>query len=165
MTGWRPSSSAENFASDGCCEMIFEQGRYAYDRPYRGFTALPEHFFPVIGNIEEDGEEFDCAVFIATLLEGVKYWVSNVERKHTSFSLQTATDRFYPDFICKLEDGRVLAVEYKNSRDYDLPDTPGVRSLSFYKSIRKNFLNYFGNYGIFNTLILLGCLAFAKRIK
>ena len=120
---------SENFASDGCCEMIFEQGRYAYDRPYRGFTELPKHFFPVIGNLGEDGEEFDCAVFLATQLEGVKYWVRNVHLKHTSFSLQTATDRFYPDFVCKLEDGRILAIEYKNSRDYDLPDNEEKRRL------------------------------------
>lgn len=121
--------NSENFASDGCCEMIFEQVRYAYDRPYRGFTELPKHFFPVIGNLGEDGEEFDCAIFIATRLDGVKYWVRNVERKHTSFSLQTATDRFYPDFICKLEDGRILVVEYKNSKDYDLPDNEEKRRL------------------------------------
>ncbi len=120
---------SENFASDGCCEMIFESGRYAYDRPYRGFADLPKHFFPVIGNLGEDGEEFDCAVFLATQLEGVKYWVRNVERKQTSYSLQTATDRFYPDFICKLEDGRILVVEYKNSRDWELPDCQSDRRL------------------------------------
>jgi type III restriction enzyme len=76
-----------------------------------------------------EGEEFDCAVFLATELEGVQYWVRNVERKPTSFSLQTATDRFYPDFICKLEDGRILVVEYKNSKDYDLPDNEEKRRL------------------------------------
>jgi len=32
-----------------------------------------------------------------------------------SFFLQKASDRFYPDFICKLEDGRILAVEYKGA--------------------------------------------------
>ena len=53
----------------------------------------------------------------------------NVERKPSSFSLQTATDRFYPDFICKLDDGRVLAVEYKNSRDWELPDSIEKRRL------------------------------------
>jgi type III restriction enzyme len=89
----------EVFASDGCCEMIFKYGRYAYDRPYRGFVELPKHFFPEIGNLGAEGEEFDCAVFLSTELEGVTYWVRNVERKPTSFSLQTATDRFYPDFI------------------------------------------------------------------
>jgi len=55
--------------------------------------------------------------------------VRNVERKPSSFSLQTATDRFYPEFICKLDDGRILAVEYKNSRDYDLPDNEEKRRL------------------------------------
>jgi len=119
----------EAFASDGCCEMVFKQGRYAYDRPYRGFVELPKHFFPEIGNLGAEGEEFDCAVFLSTELEGVTFWVRNVERKPTSFSLQTATDRFYPDFICKLEDGRILVVEYKNRRDYDLPDSNEKRRL------------------------------------
>lgn len=121
--------NSEVFASDGCCEMVFEQGRYAYDRPYRGFIDLPKHFFPEIGNLGAEGEEFDCAVFLATELEGVKYWVRNVERKPTSFSLQTATDRFYPDFICKLEDERILTVEYKNGRDWELPDSKEKRRL------------------------------------
>lgn len=119
----------EHFVSDGCCEMVFENGRYAYDWAYRGFTDLPKHFFPEIGNLKPDGEEFDCAVFIATQLEGVKYWVRNVERKPTSFSLQTATDRFYPDFIVALEDGRILVIEYKNNRDWDLPDNDEKRRL------------------------------------
>lgn len=128
----------EHFASDGHCEMIFEQGRYAYDRLYCGFTELPKHFFPDIGNLGAEGEEFDCAVFLATELEGVKYWVRNVERKTTSFSLQTSTDRFYPDFICKLEDGRILVVEYKNSRDWDLPDNDEKRKLGALWELRSN---------------------------
>lgn len=119
----------EDFASDGRCEMVFEKGRYAYDRPYRGFVDLPKHFFPEIGNLDAGGEQFDCALFLATQLEGVKYWVRNVERKPTSFSLQTSTDRFYPDFICKMEDGRTLVVEYKNSKDWDLPDSDEKRRL------------------------------------
>ncbi len=119
------------FASDGRsdCELVFQQGRYAYDRIYQGFTELPKHFFPQIGNLGADGEEFECAVFLATQLEGVKYWVRNVERKPTSFSLQTASDRFYPDFLCLMEDGRVLVVEYKNARDWDLPDNKEKREL------------------------------------
>ncbi len=119
----------ERFTSDGRCEMVFEQGRYAYDWPYAGFTKLPKHFFPEIGNLHAAGEEFECAVFLATELEGVRNWVRNVERKPTSFSLQTATDRFYPDFLCLLEDGRILVVEYKNERDWDLPDNIEKRQL------------------------------------
>ena len=118
-----------DFTADGRCEMVFQQGRYAFDSPYAGFTDLPRHFFPQIGNLRPDGEEFECAVFLATQLEGVNYWLRNVERKPTSFSLQTATDRFYPDFLCQMEDGRVLVVEYKNTRDWDLPENIEKRQL------------------------------------
>lgn len=119
----------DQFASDGRCEMVFEQGRYEYDRAYSGFVQLPKHFFPQIGNLDAKGEQFECAVFLATQLEHVKCWVRNVERKHTSFSLQTSTDRFYPDFICLLEDGRILVVEYKNTKDWEIPDNEEKRML------------------------------------
>jgi len=46
-----------------------------------------------------------------------------------SFSPQTATDRFSPDFLCPLEGGRILAVAYKNTRDGDLPDNIEKRRL------------------------------------
>ena len=68
-------------------------------------------------------------MFLATQLAGVKYWVRNVERKPTAFSLQTATDRFYPDFVCRLDDDRTLVVEYKNSRDWELADNKEKREL------------------------------------
>jgi type III restriction enzyme len=117
------------FASDGRCEMVFQHGRYAYDWTYNGFRELPKHFFPQIGNLRPEGEEFECAVFLATQLESVEYWVRNVDRKPTSFSLQTGTDRFYPDFVCRLRDGRNLVVEYKNIKDWDLPDNEEKRIL------------------------------------
>ena len=44
---------------------------------------------------------------------GVKYWTRNVARHAKSFSLPTSTDKFYPDFIALMEDGRLLVVEYK----------------------------------------------------
>jgi type III restriction enzyme len=112
--------------------VIFQQGRYAYNFPYVGFTQLPKHFFSTIGDLKAEGEEFDCALFIATQLEGVKYWVRNVERKTGAFSLQTATDRFYPDFVVQLDEkhaNRVLAIEYKNARDWRNDDSREKRSL------------------------------------
>jgi type III restriction enzyme len=90
---------------------------------------VPKHFFPQIGNLKGDGDEFECALFLATQLGGVKFWVRNVECKKTSFSLQTGSDRFYPDFLCMLENGKILAVEYKNSRDWDLPENREKRQL------------------------------------
>ncbi len=128
----------DNFSTTNELPVVFENGRYAYDYAYAGFTALPKHFFPVIGNLKDTGEEFTCALFLATGLEGVKYWVRNIERKPGSFSLQTGTDRFYPDFICQMEDGRILAVEYKNERDWDLPDNKEKREVGELWARRSN---------------------------
>jgi type III restriction enzyme len=45
----------------------------------------------------------------------------NLERrKDTSFWLQTASDRFYPDFLALLEDGRILTLEYKGEHLYKI---------------------------------------------
>ena len=57
-------------------------------------------------------EEFQCAQFIDGLPE-VAFWVRNLVRKSSSFRLQTSKDWFYPDFLCKFVDERVLAIEYK----------------------------------------------------
>lgn len=103
--------------------VLLEPGRYAYDTPYTGFVALRRHFFPVIGNLKSTGEEFECAEFIANQLPGVDWWVRNVERKQTSFWLQTASDRFYPDFLVQMTDGPLLAVEYKGAHIADHRDS------------------------------------------
>ncbi|MFQ3583149.1 MAG: restriction endonuclease subunit R [Chloracidobacterium sp.] len=108
-------NNEEKFALRDEHSITLEQGRYAYDYPYTGLMPLKRHFFPVIGNLKSSGEEFECAEFIANHLEGVSWWVRNVERKPTSFWLQTATDRFYPDFIVQMKDGPLLAVEYKGA--------------------------------------------------
>lgn len=101
------------FETSGDKALVLKQGRYAYDTPYTGLIPLKRHFFPVIGNLKDRGEEFDCAEYIANQLPGVAWWIRNVERKTTSFSLQTASDRFYPDFLIGLENGGIVAVEYK----------------------------------------------------
>lgn len=103
--------------------IVLEQGRYAYDYPYTGLIPLKRHFFPVIGNLKSSGEEFECAEFIAHHLEGVAWWVRNVERKPTSFWLQTASDRFYPDFLVQMENGLLLAIEYKGAHISDNSDS------------------------------------------
>jgi type III restriction enzyme len=95
--------------------ITFELGRYGYDVPYTGLLPLKRHFFPVIGNLKGTGEEFNCAEYIANQLEGVDWWVRNVERKPHSFWLQTASDKFYPDFIIKMQNGLTLVVEYKGA--------------------------------------------------
>jgi type III restriction enzyme len=93
----------------------FSEGRYAYDDPYSGFFQFRKHFFGVIGNLKSRGEEFDCAVYLDQMPQ-VDYWVRNVEKKPGSFWLPTSRYRFYPDFVVKLKDGRILVVEYKGSK-------------------------------------------------
>jgi type III restriction enzyme len=103
--------------------IVFEQGRYAYDFPYTGIMKLKRHFFPVIGNLKNSGEELECAELIANQLDNVEWWVRNVEKKVSSFWLQTASDRFYPDFIVRLTNGVTLAIEYKGLHIADTRDS------------------------------------------
>jgi len=90
----------------------FDPLRYPYNRPYQGNYQWKKHYYPQVGDLKAKGEEFECAQYIDTLDE-VAYWVRNPDRSSKAFSLQTATDRFYPDFVCALKDGRYLVVEYK----------------------------------------------------
>ena len=103
--------------------IVFEQGRYAYDFSYAGVFRLKKHFFPAIGNLKSTGEEFDCAQEIANHLPNVEWWVRNVERKPSSFWLQTSSDRFYPDFVLGLYGGIIVAVEYKGAHIADSRDS------------------------------------------
>ncbi|MDE2257182.1 MAG: DEAD/DEAH box helicase family protein [Xanthomonadaceae bacterium] len=101
--------------ADGGLQRVFASGHYAWDWQYNGFMALKRHFFPQIGNLKPEGEEFDCAQFIANEMEGVRDWIRNVERKPSSFSLPTSSDRFYPDFLIRLQNGGIIAAEYKGA--------------------------------------------------
>lgn len=79
------------------------------------FVTLKRHLFSQIGNFKPDGEEFDCAQFIANEMDGVCDWIRNVERKPSSFSLPTSSDRFYPDFLIRMANGGIIATEYKGA--------------------------------------------------
>lgn len=59
-------------------------------------------------------EEFQCAQFLDDHAQ-VEYWVRNLARKPGSFRLLTPEGWFYPDFVVRLKDGRILAVEYKGA--------------------------------------------------
>jgi len=108
----------------------FHPDRYPARPPfYSGRYRFQKHYYPMIHDLREkraDGtpaEEFVCARAIDTN-PAVKHWVRNVEREERfSFWLPTATDYFYPDFVCELNDGRVLVVEYKGAHLLHDPDT------------------------------------------
>ncbi len=92
--------------------LVFDEQKYSYNQPYRGGTTFNKHLFRVIGDLSAKGDEFDCAVHIDRMPE-TRAWVRNTSKQPHSFWLQTASDKFYPDFLVLLQDGRYLAVEFK----------------------------------------------------
>ncbi len=111
---------------------------------YEGSFQFQKHYFgPKPGELRERtpigelAEEFKCAQFIDGLPE-VKFWVRNLPRKSTSFRLLTSKDWFYPDFICQLTDGRVLAVEYKGGHLYSASDAEDKRAVGAIWASRSN---------------------------
>lgn len=100
----------------------YDRLRYPYNRPYQGNYKFNKHYYFPVGDLKATGEEFECARFLDTLDE-VDCWVRNPVRSSLAFSLQTSTDRFYPDFVCKLKDGRYLVVEYKGEGYMTMDDS------------------------------------------
>lgn len=124
-----PEASVEVSFDDA---FAFMDGMYFDQRRYRGRWKPRKHFLgaehvPAFDGAE-DGEEFQCAQAIDSL-PGLKYWLRNVARHPNSFWLPTATDRFYPDFVALLEDGRLLVIEYKGAHIADGPDTAEKRTI------------------------------------
>ena len=79
-----------------------------------------KHFHGRIGDFDSK-EEFDCAVQLDMLAQAgrIRFWVRNlVNRGGGSFFLQKASGRFYPDFVCALNDGKILVVEYKGAHGW-----------------------------------------------
>lgn len=63
-------------------------------------------------------------------LPGIKYWVRNLDSgQNAAFWRPTSTDRFYPDFVALLEDGRLLVAEYKGGLTAQTKDTEEKRTI------------------------------------
>ena len=107
----------------------FDPNGYPYNTHYTGHYQFQKHYYQHVGDLKADGEEFQCAQFIDRLPQ-VKFWVRNLERKPLhSFWLQTTTDKFYPDFVCFLIDGRYLIVEYKGVHLWSADDAREKREI------------------------------------
>ncbi len=110
----------------------FQSEMYQDQRRYRGRWKPQKHFsgpnhVPAFDGAD-DGEEVGCAQTLDRL-SGVKYWIRNVARHPESFWLPTATDKFYPDFVARLNDGRLLVVEYKGAHIAAGADTAEKRAI------------------------------------
>ena len=122
VEGGRLEVSAEHAVS-------FERRRYAPHWLCPDADMLNKHLFPgEVGELKGGGEEWNCACFLNSMPE-VKVWVRNLEKRDNSFWLQTSSDKFYPDFVCRLTDGRIMAVEYKGSDRWGNPDSTEKRNL------------------------------------
>lgn len=124
-----PDASVTVSFDDG---FAFTHGMYRDQRRYRGHWKPTRHFLgpdnvPAFDGID-DGEEVRCAQIIDSLPQ-VAYWIRNVARHPQSFWLPTATDKFYPDFVARLADGRLLVVEYKGSHLVEGSDTAEKRTI------------------------------------
>lgn len=98
----------------------FHPDRYPARPPYySGSVRFKKHYYPLIHDLRDGGEEWECAVAIEAL-RNVKYWVRNIPQDRVnSFWLPTSSDYFYPDFVCELTDGRLFVVEYKGGDRLD----------------------------------------------
>lgn len=125
-------------AQNACGDFLFGEGRdarvrvgseyqfefhpdaYAPTRDDRGEWGdylFEKHYYPRIGAFDSK-EEYQCACWLDRQ-EGVAFWVRNlVGKPGCSFFLQKGNGRFFPDFVCKLQDGRILVVEYKGADRY-----------------------------------------------
>jgi type III restriction enzyme len=113
----------------------FDPNKYPVTARYRGLE-IPKHYYEVIDRM--DGEEETLARAIAPL-PGVDCWIRNIEREpETSFWIQTSTDKFYPDFLFRLVDGTILAVEYKGMQFADTGDTTEKERLGELWAARSN---------------------------
>lgn len=103
----------------------FHAQAYAPSRDYDGrFGSFDfrKHFYGRIGDFDSK-EEFECACQLDMWAQQgrLQFWVRNlVRREGSSFFLQKADGRFYPDFLCQLpgsadKSGAILAVEYKGA--------------------------------------------------
>lgn len=105
---------ADQFVTSAEIEpLLFDEAKYAPTTIFNNQAGtFKKHYFAQIGDMKDRGEEFDCALYIDRHPK-VEYWVRNLVRKPNTFWLQTAQDKFFPDFVARLKDGRILVVEYK----------------------------------------------------
>ncbi|MEK4034363.1 DEAD/DEAH box helicase family protein [Methylocystis sp. IM3] len=105
------------FGTQAAVEATFD---YAFDftpdgyAPHWTYEGRPylfqKHFYPLVGELKNKGEEFECAKAL-DMHPKVRHWVRNLDRR--GFWLPLARNRFYPDFVAQLDDGRLLLVEHK----------------------------------------------------
>ena len=96
--------------------LLFVANRYPVPAGsrYAGRYQFNKHFYPVLADLKDGGEEFVCAQLLDNH-RAVKRWVRNLVTEPCGFALATSRGRFFPDFVAELTDGRIAVVEYKGA--------------------------------------------------
>lgn len=114
------------FRADPNVVFTFDPNNYPAPAPMSEISQFDKHYYKLVDRM--NGEEAKFAKFINDLSE-VEFWVRNIDREPVhAFWLQTSTDRFYPDFIVKLKNGKILVIEYKG-KHLDNDDTEEKETL------------------------------------
>lgn len=126
------------FAPEAAPAVSFDNGFLFFDGMYDGVPkyrgtkfSFRKHFMgadeiPAFDGID-GGEEQQCALALDSINE-IEFWSRNVAQHPNSFRLPLASGNFYPDFVAKLTDGRVLVVEYKGQQHADEQETADTRA-------------------------------------
>lgn len=95
---------------------VFEPGRYPAPvaSRYGGRYQFGKHYFPVLADLKDGGQEFQCAQLIDRHPK-VRHWVRNLDTAPCGFGLPTSRGRFYADFVAELVDGRVALLGFKGA--------------------------------------------------
>jgi len=101
--------------------LLFVANRYpapALSR-YSGRYQFNKHFYPVLADLKDGGEEFACAQLLDAH-PAVMHWVRNLDTAPCGFALATSRGRFFPDFVAELagdgvNSGRIAVLEYKGA--------------------------------------------------
>jgi len=92
-------------------ESVFTLNNYKPNEDSRS-SSFNKHQYKYADKFDSK-EEYICAKYIDNLPQ-VTTWIKNISGDYrNSFWLQTSTDKFYPDFIIKLDNGKTIVAEYK----------------------------------------------------
>ena len=99
---------------------VLTPGRYPASAAsrYGGRWRFDKHYFPVLADLKDGGQEFQCAQLIDRHPQ-VRHWVRNLDTAPCGFGLPTSRGRFYADFVAELVDGRVALLEFKGLLQHD----------------------------------------------
>lgn len=100
---------SNNFTTN--VDNLFTLNQYKPNEDARSLN-FNKHHYKYADKFDSD-EEYICAKHIDGLPQ-VTTWIKNISGdSKNSFWLQTSTDKFYPDFIIKLDNGKTIVAEYK----------------------------------------------------